>query len=341
MEQRREQHTVLSNMAIIIAEALDTYGCDGRDAVEQVGIDYDYALNPDTRITFEQAQQLWRIAIEKSGDPCFGLVVAEGFNPALLHGLGFSWMASGSLKDALGRMVQFQRLINTGSDYQGELIGNRYRILPKLVSPDMVYHPGYTICALAGLVRLCRLTAGNQVNPELVTFVAQEPECSIKIREYFQSEVQFKSELDAIYFDVELINQPIKSANSKLAKVNDQVVIEYLSRYDQNGLITQVQAKIIDLLPSGLPNQEVIAREFNLSLRNFQRKLKEQGTSYRELTETLRKDLAMEYMSSSNKSIGQISFLLGFTEPANFARSFRRWTGYSPKNYQMKFRRQA
>ena len=123
-------------------------------------------------------------------------------------------------------------------------------------------------------------------------------------------------------------------ANPRLARINDQAVVDYLAMYDADDIVTQVRKKIIDGLIDGKPHQEAVARSLNLSLRNLQRKLSARGTSFRALTEEVRKELASRYLREKNKSIGEISFLLGFADPANFGRSFKRWTGTTPGSFR-------
>ena len=330
------RHTVLSNLAVIVADALDGYGKDGRALMESLGINYDFACDPDTRIPYEQNHALWERAAEQSEDPCFGIRVAERFNPTLLHGLGFSWMASSSLKEAFGRVLRFQKLINTGADFQARLDDDELVITSELAVPGYRHPPAYVMSMLAAVVRMSRLTAGQSVNPVRVTFTQREPLDSTSIREFFRCPVLFGQDANTITFSREVIEQPIPTANPKLARVNDQIVMEYLARYDQQSLVARAQTKVIERLPSGRPNQVEIAKSLNMSLRNFQRKLKQEGTSFRELVDGIRKDLAIEFIRDRQRSIGAISYNLGFTEPANFTRSFKSWTGMSPKQYREK-----
>jgi len=328
------RHTVLSNLSIIVARALEQYGLNGREIVESAGIDYEFAMDPDTRISYEAADRMWQIATEKSADPCFGIEVAAGFNPSLLHGLGFSWMASGSLKEGFARVLRFQKLINTGANFHAIETDDHLKIIFDLNIPGRAHHPTYTLSLLAGVVRMSRLTAGQDIDPVAVSMRQKAPVCVERIRQFFRCPLTFESDENTVTFDRALIEKPILSANAKLAQINDQIVIDYLTRYDQQSLVAQVQAKIIERLPAGRPNQTAIARSMNMSLRNFQRKLKLEGTSFRELVDTIRKDLAIQFIRDYSRSIGAISYNLGFTEPANFTRSFKAWTGVSPKQFR-------
>jgi len=71
-----------------------------------------------------------------------------------------------------------------------------------------------------------------------------------------------------------------------------------------------------------------------MSLRSLQRRLNDEGTSYKDLLDETRRELASHYMAESHRSINEITYLLGFSEPSNFSRAFRRWTGCSPSAYR-------
>ncbi len=116
--------------------------------------------------------------------------------------------------------------------------------------------------------------------------------------------------------------------------MSDQVVIDYLKQFDKKNITMQVRARIIEELNNGVPNQEKIASSLNMSLRNLQRKLKEEDTSFKKILDETRSELSRQYLRGSDRSIIEVGFLLGFSEPSNFARAFRRWTGVSPHEYR-------
>ena len=91
---------------------------------------------------------------------------------------------------------------------------------------------------------------------------------------------------------------------------------------------------IIEALPTGVPGQNEIADSMHQSLRTFQRRLKDEGYTFRKLVEEIREDLAVSYLKEPGRSIGEVTYLLGYSEPTNFTRSFKRWTGKSPQEYR-------
>jgi AraC-like DNA-binding protein len=83
----------------------------------------------------------------------------------------------------------------------------------------------------------------------------------------------------------------------------------------------------------GIPSLEQLAANFNTSPRSLQRKLQEEGVTYQEVADSIRKSLALHYLSSGSP-VKEISYILGYNELSAFSRAFKRWTGRTPVTYQ-------
>jgi AraC-like DNA-binding protein len=76
-----------------------------------------------------------------------------------------------------------------------------------------------------------------------------------------------------------------------------------------------------------------------IGARTLRRQLDEQGITFKSLVDQTRAELAPEYLQHSPRSIGEIAYLLGFSEPSAFHRAFKRWTGVSPLQYRLQANR--
>jgi AraC-like DNA-binding protein len=98
-------------------------------------------------------------------------------------------------------------------------------------------------------------------------------------------------------------------------------------------LAEQVRAVLIEQL-AGEVSPALVAAALGMSGRSLQRRLKDFGTSYAELLEETRRELACAYLRSHTYSVTEIAFLLGFDDSSAFARAFRRWTGDTPSGFR-------
>ena len=80
--------------------------------------------------------------------------------------------------------------------------------------------------------------------------------------------------------------------------------------------------------------ENIVARRLAVSPRTLQRRLKEEGLTYKAIIEDLRKEFAISYMQQPNLSVSEIAFLLSYADASAFIRSFKRWEGASPASWR-------
>ena len=133
---------------------------------------------------------------------------------------------------------------------------------------------------------------------------------------------------------MEAVDKILPGSHPQLAELNDQIMIEYLAKLDQDHISQKAKATIDDQLPSGNVTDEIVARSLYMSSRKLQRQLKKAGTTFNTLLNEVRQDLAKKYLREEDTSMTEIAFLLGFSESSAFSRAFKRWTGVSPTTYR-------
>ena len=193
---------------------------------------------------------------------------------------------------------------------------------------------------VASIYKICQIMLGPDIKPVRVSVEHPAPPCKERFEEFFRIPVSFDASETAIEFDKTISELPVSSANPELTRINDQIVIDYLNQFEQDDIVTQTRKYIIDHLPSGVPRQTIIASDLNMSLRNFQRKLSQSGTSYTDVLSHVRHEMACYYLKAPNYPIIEITYLLGFTDPSNFSRAFKRWSGQSPHHFRQAYLQQ-
>jgi len=335
-ESDSNEDSALVSLVALIANALKSYGLSYRAVAEEAGLDADRVYDASERIPILMVKRLWELSVRYSGDSCFGLTYAAYIQPSALHGLGLSWIASHSLRDGLERLVRFQRILSTYLHLKLRETKTGYCIHEMTRQkedpyqfPDAVYD-----ALVASIYKICQIMLGPDIRPIQVSVEHAAPPCKARFDDFFGIPVEFDADETAIEFDKQISDLPVSSANPELTRINDQIVIDYLDQFERDDIVTQTRKSIIDHLPSGVPRQGVIARDLNLSLRNFQRKLTQSGTSYTDVLSHVRHRMACQYLKAPKHPIIEISYLLGFSDPSNFSRAFRRWNGQSPQQFR-------
>jgi AraC-like DNA-binding protein len=327
--------SLLASSTLVVWKAYETYGLDGRDLFERAGLDPEQLDDPNARYPYEAVRRLWELAIEGSGDPCFALAAARQWHPSNFHALGYAWLASPSLKEALQRLIRYFRVVSTDPEELAlEEQPDAYRFV--IDTDSAVYRSldeEYDFF-LAILLDACRLSLGGEFYPRRVQLQRPRPACVERYQAFFGAELEFDAPEYSLHFDKPALERLLPTGNAEVARANDQVIMAYLAQLQRDDLVMQVKVALIDRLPSGPVSKEQLSEALGVSVRTLQRKLADEGTSFKQLLDETRRDLAEGYIKNPQVSIGEITYLLGFSEVSNFSRAFKRWTGLAPAEFR-------
>ncbi len=331
--------SILATMILPIARALRLQGVDPMPLFERAEIDPASVINADRRIPMSKMQTLWRLIADATGDEAFGLHAAEQLQPAILHGLGLAVLASSTIHEVLQRLVRFASLLHTGLELR---LSEREELVDLDIgmggefegAADMDVDPFGEDFAMGIVVVLCRLTLGEYFSPIAAECRRPAPADPNVFMAMLGCPIMFATPRLRITFVKSDINEQLATANLELARVNDEQVETYLATFTRVSASRAVVSKIVEHLPDGPPSQKAIAEAMHVSNRTLQRKLKDEGTSFIDLLQDARLSLARKYLAQPQRSIVEIAYLLGFSEPSTFSRAFKRWTGQAPADYR-------
>jgi AraC-like DNA-binding protein len=321
--------STLSSWALLVAEALAKRGIDSAEMFRRAGLSIDDVQDPNSRCPASAMQRLWTLAADATQDPCFGLEVGRAWHPTAFHALGYSALAAGSLREALAYLARYSRVVSTGArvDVIEDGAEVSIRLMNRLQeqSPSARWTQAPVQAGLAALLVLCRAARGEFLDPLRVTFVHEDNGARAGLQSFFNCAIVFQAEHDAIAFSAHDIAAPLRTANPTLLRINEHALASYAAALQTGDIAERVRAELIRVLPSGEVDQAAIARSLHVSLRSMQRKLKEQGVTFRELLDETRKQLAERYARDSSLSASEVAYLLGFSEQSSLSRATRRW----------------
>jgi len=142
--------------------------------------------------------------------------------------------------------------------------------------------------------------------------------------------LRFAREANQLRFPAALLDRRLATANPVTARLMIQECERELALLGHGqDLLGQVRALLV-MQPGGYPDVSALCAQLHLSSRSLKRKLRQQGTSFMELRDQARRRDGQRLLESRTLPIEEISARLGYSDPANFTRAFRRWTGESP-----------
>lgn len=333
--------SVFGGMTIIIHQTLCTYGINADEVFEKAGIEFKNINRPEVRITGRQYARLMIEGTNASGDPNFVLRTAQFIQPSCFNALGFALFSSRTIRNFLERLENYYSFLTTTEDC--EFINDPLE--PRLIFathqdvPENRINTVFLIGSLIWINRMIQLMYGPQFRQNRVTVPQglKNDRFNDEFEAYFNCPVDYGADHYGLVFNPEDIDQPLPTANAALAQQNDEIILNIIARMEKADVPTRVRSKLLEMLPTGEYSKAVIARELGFSVRAFHNKLAEADTSYQDILDETRLTLATQYLRQQHYSIGDVAFLLGFSDFSNFSRAFKKWTDQTPTNYRMQF----
>ena len=333
MPSKNQDYTIIASTSQVLWRIIDSYGIDPAPLFADAGLDTAAWNHPDARFENARLDAVWVRALEITRDPCLGLRASRFVNPASLQALGFAWLASESLYDGLSRLVRYFRLITEGGVLRLSVSGEECR----LTGESWIERASANETSDAfwsAIIALCRMTTSDDFSPLALELMRPDPPCAADFYALFRAPIRFNAPGDLMVFSREEVERPLPTANRQLARANEQVIADYLARFDANNFSDRVRAHLVTALPSGRIESEDVAKELHVSRRTLQRRLADEGTSFSLLLDEARHELALRYIGEDRMSVKEATYVLGFSEPANFTRAFKRWTGEAPSRFR-------
>ena len=323
-----------AGLVIAIRKALDATGVDGAGLLVSAGIDVAQLSTPGMRVPMDATARLWRLAVDATHDPAFGLEVARRIALTSFSALGFALMASPTLKDVFGRVARYAKVVNDAVDValEHDTQAAEYRLRIGLPTHGPVPTDEGVDVFVSLLVRMARARLGSAFAPKAIYFHRAAPPEPEAFRRVLRAPLFFSAPETVVIFDAPPFERVLEGGDADLARHNDTLVQKDLARLGADGgdIVTRARGLIVERLPEGEPAIEDIADLLYLSPRSLQRRLADAGSGYRELLDTVRRELAAVYVENPRYTLTETAFLLGFADARSFSRAYRRWHGVAP-----------
>lgn len=326
--QERERPTYSADLLRVFAEVLQEY--QGEIGVQmQRGLELGGA-----RVPVDVAHQALLFAVEQTGDPDLGLKAARRLILGDVGAVDYVVSSAPTVRSAIEQASRYTRLINDVLEVRLEIKGSvalvrldNSVVLPRAAADFEV--GGFFrnhVCAWLGS-RLAELT---------VWFTHQSPaDLSEYTRTFEPASLRFSAPVLGFAFDSQFLALPLPKADRNLQEVLVPYADQRISQLPATKSITaDVRSLVAAQLPLGGPDVAAVASRLGMSLRTLARRLEAEGTSFRDLVDDVRQQVALDLVGERSQRFAEIAHQLGFSHAAAFHRAFRRWTGQTPLRYR-------
>lgn len=320
-----------------LLSAAECRGLDSRTLLRQIELSKDQIREPDGRVPVVKTLRLWHRIADQIDDPDLGLAVGSSFKTKEAGVVGYAMFYSDTLLGALKRIVRFAKLLNQRAELALEDQGNRWR-LQALHRPLIPNFRQPVDEGVAGLVTCFREITGRDLVPAALQLPYSKPADTKALRQLFGADLQFDATAAAIDLWDRDVRAPTQAADSSLTRYLDELAQIHLEALPtSNSHSDMVRQAVWPHLSEGLPPLGQIASELAMSARSLQRRLREEGTTFAEVVDGLRREKAKLFLRDPNLAVYEVGYLLGYSDPSTFHRAFRRWEGTSPSRFRAQY----
>jgi AraC-like DNA-binding protein len=331
---RPEPGTVAICFVAAALEAVRARHMDPGELLIAVGLSPTLLQSPHARVSAEHYGKLWRLIALTLDDEFFGQDsrrMKSGSFAMLCH----SVLSCRTLGHALERSLRFYGLILDDIAGSLECDDGEAAIVLSELGPGKSHRVfGHEVLLLLLHGVACWLV-GRRIPILRAQFCYPKPSHSDEYRVMFSNDLCFDAPFTGIAFDASYLGLPVvqdeRTIKEFLRTAPENIVTKYKNGSSASA---RIRRRLRQRLPGEVPDFDTLAAELNMTAATLRRRLHEEGATYQGIKDQLRRDLAISYLSDSDRSVVDIALELGFSERSAFHRAFQKWTGASPGEFR-------
>ncbi|OCJ13904.1 AraC family transcriptional regulator [Rhizobium sp. AC44/96] len=276
---------------------------------------------------------LWRALEELTTDPGLGIKLVEVAETSVHPPSSLAAFHARDYRDGLSRIARFKRLCTPEQLHFTEESGECTIMFEWLYATEP--EPSIAVDVdFATLVELGRRGTGQRLTPVRVELQRADPKSDVH-RLYFGCPIRYGQSRNAVILKSADLDRPFPGHNPELLELLTPALASALGEIQARSSIRE-QVKIVlkRSLASGRPELSDVAFEIGVSERTLQRRITDEGTTFRELLAEARQEMGRQLLSDPSTEIEEVACLLGYQDTSSFYRAFRDWEGVTPNRWR-------
>lgn len=301
---------------------------------ERIGVDPTCLGDKRTALDLADYVAMMEEAARTTRHDNFGLWFGQRYRPEMLGLIGEIALAAPTLGAAIEHLARWfpwhQQATETRLVRRGEFLRLEYRILDGSIV-DRRQDAELTMGMFANVFRAC---LGPHWAPEAVLFEHARPSAWREHETAFDAEARWSQGTNALVFRGRGLDRAMPCADLRRLQGLTADLAAVAGSCGAPNFVDRLRGEIRRHLAAGEVRIEEIAEALAIPSWTLQRRLADYGATFSEIIEQTRRDLARHYLSQRHLPLGDIAFLLGYSEPSAFSRAFSRWFGASPRSFR-------
>lgn len=283
--------------------------------------------DPDARLSPAQFCVAWATAIQLTGNPSLALDIAEATPAGAFGVVEYVCRSTANLGEALEQWCRYLGILDDALEVRlvREADHAFLRVCRESEAPAPAAHE---LCFALVVRNAARMVTGFSVAEVRFTHRVTPPHAE-RLRSFFGAPILLGAPCTELVLDRASLAAPLSSADANLLAVLVPVAEQRRREPPHPPVTGRVRHALGNALSTDAAQLEAVAKALGTTARSLQRDLREEHTTFQELRDQVRQELADRYIGQG-LSLAETSFLLGFSEPSAFFRAFKRWTGVTP-----------
>ena len=314
-----------------VPHVLKMLGANPEAVFAAAGLDLHLLANPDNEISFIAVGRLLQACVGATRCEHFGLLAGQGLTPQSLGIVGELMQTAPTLEFALWDLALGQARHGEGAVFYLRRMGEFSALCYAVHQPRTLAVNQISDSAIALAFNAIRELAGPVLIE--VNLGHAQPRDISPFRRFFGVPLQFDSEESGVVLPSKALSLPLMSVNPVLRNQLQDAIWAHpaLSRPD---ICAQVVRTLRPRIISGQVSIEEVAASLSLHPRSLLRKLKAQGTTFRDVLNETRFEVACQLLGGTRLSITEIGLVFGYSDTSVFTRSFERQCGLAPSEWR-------
>jgi AraC-like DNA-binding protein len=301
--------------------------------LEGTSLKRDEFLRSDRGVTLEETRRVLANGTRHLG-PGWHLTLAQSLTIPSHGPLGFAVVTAPGMAAAVNVLLRYISIRGPFLWLTGAREGKQFVIRLHETADLGAQRQALVELALLSIQALLERPLGRKITGAEIAFAAAPPDYRHRLAEAFHARLHFNARRHSLRIPSAWLEEP--------CVLHDEAMHRYLlARCEEemqaalNMLPTEIAVRQALLeVPGRMPGLAEIAASQHMSGRTLIRHLKREGTSFHAIRDGLRQSLALDYLQNSRMTVNQIAYRLGYRDPSNFGRAFRKWFGVSPGRYR-------
>ena len=310
-------------------------GLKPREIFASAGLSSDNDSELGAPIPVGQICRLFASASKVLERPYFGLELSAGYHFESSSLLIVAMMAAPNVREALGTLLRYDKYVDSAIETQLSHNGGLSCFEVTVLAPERFETEHLSEYLLSFIAMAMQKATRRALPAKRVAFTHAATKPTLPVSEAFGAPVVYGARQNAIHFEEDFLDEPLRTANDLLFEVACNALRSlYTTEGDHYDFMDVVRRQVLLQFRDGTPTVASVADALQISTRTLRRRLAERGFKLQDVKNDARSQRATFYLQNTSMPLTDIAYELGFSELSAFSRAFKTWTGESPQIFR-------